>query len=501
MLVVLAPAISGCLAHGPRASGTVKARVATPTAAHVAELAAEPAQARLLAPRWAGGMRAMVERLTLIRQPGRAEGRDRLLPREQDALEAAFAEYLACRGGLAAIETREAASLTTAGGDASGPPNPSAQARWQRLRGDALLVLAGLDDPVLLRALNQEFHRSGIARGTFDDLLGGITHPQTLSWLEDTQPTDDSPALVAEILRRKSGLWPDGINRLRHASASRVVTGGAHATRQGFLDAKAGVSSRLTTIRVPLDRTLSFTADQRAQIRAVLLPGDVLISYTAGMVGNAFVPGRFKHSQTYVGTAHQRRAAGLTPDHFAGLAPAARKDPWAPIMLEGGREADLVESISAGVLFGNLDTFLETRINRLVVLRPRLSPEERVAEVVDVMAFVGDEYDFQFDFADGSDQVCTELIYRSLQGRGGIEFTLTDRAGQATLTPDDILEHCLRAEPRRLDCVLVVDEDPQAADRARVHYGSTAGARLAQIMTSRDRALMKPQAIAARPSR
>ena len=68
---------------------------------------------------------------------------------------------------------------------------------------------------------------------------------------------------------------------------------------------------------------------------------------------------------------------------------------------------------------------MDTHINRLLVLRPILTEEERTEFLAGVFSYLGDEYDFYFDFADSSRQVCTEVHYRTLNGKGGINFTLT----------------------------------------------------------------------------
>ena len=59
---------------------------------------------------------------------------------------------------------------------------------------------------------------------------------------------------------------------------------------------------------------------------------------------------------------------------------------------------------------------MNTHINRMIVLRPRLNDEEKTEFLAGVFAWIGDPYNFRFDFADASRQVCTEVIYRALDG-------------------------------------------------------------------------------------
>jgi hypothetical protein len=54
-----------------------------------------------------------------------------------------------------------------------------------------------------------------------------------------------------------------------------------------------------------------------------------------------------------------------------------------------------------------------------------------------VFAYLGDPYDFRFDFADASRQVCTEVIYRELNEKSQIAFPLTPPAGRVTPEEED----------------------------------------------------------------
>ena len=56
-------------------------------------------------------------------------------------------------------------------------------------------------------------------------------------------------------------------------------------------------------LKNPTAHPLQFSEQQRRQIRSTLRPGDVLLTYTAGMTSNLFIPGNFKHAALFVGTA------------------------------------------------------------------------------------------------------------------------------------------------------------------------------------------------------
>ena len=47
--------------------------------------------------------------------------------------------------------------------------------------------------------------------------------------------------------------------------------------------------------------------------------------------------------------------------------------------LPSGHEADLIEAVAEGVVFNSLEYLLSSNVSRLVVLRPRLTTQERCA--------------------------------------------------------------------------------------------------------------------------
>jgi hypothetical protein len=100
-----------------------------------------------------------------------------------------------------------------------------------------------------------------------------------------------------------------------------------------------------------------------------------------------------------------------------------------------------------------------------------------------VFLFLGDEYDFKFDFADASKQVCTEVVYRALDGKGPIRFSLVKRAGHETLSADDIANNFLGAPGKAFDFVLFAEE---ASDSPQHHARILEG----QVGTTRVRELM-----------
>jgi hypothetical protein len=205
-------------------------------------------------------------------------------------------------------------------------------------------------------------------------------------------------------------------------------------------------------------------------------------------MSNIFLPGVFKHGITYVGSPAQRRELGLSEKSFSKLSKRKLRNvskSLATAQSPAGHKADLVEAVAEGVIFSSFDDIAGSHVNRLLVLRPQLTHEERLKQLKTVFLFLGNTYDFHFDFADGSSQCCTELIYRSLHGLGDIEFHLKNRMGNQTLTADDIINQWLSRTPESFSPVLLAEEARHSSrGEAAILFGGKCEQRIREIMSN-----------------
>jgi hypothetical protein len=374
----------------------------------------------------------------------------------------------------------------------------------------SFLVAAFIDDPVAVREMNQAFPRSDVPRDTYDTLRRRVTatgYVQAVAGAGQLHAADmASPTSPVRILAASDPAYRrliDDLPRLHAGAAAHMQTIATHDGHSAALenalshsevatltrslteklgDARYAARSMLfkdvSRVKSPSAHLITFSDSQKQRVLGLLEPGDVILTYTAGYMSDVFIPGRFKHGITYVGTPHERLQAHMTP------AAAPRAERYEPkrlaenlqtASLPGGRNANVIEAVAEGVIFNNLEHLMDTHINRLLVLRPRLDTEERAAFVVEVFSYLGDGYDFRFDFADPSEQVCTEVIYRALNRRGSIDLPLVTRAGHETLSADDVVNYHLRTNPDAFEIILLAEEDPAFTDhRARILVGLTA---------------------------
>jgi len=224
------------------------------------------------------------------------------------------------------------------------------------------------------------------------------------------------------------------------------------------------------------------------RIKSLLEPGDIILTFKSGYMSNIFLPGVFKHGITYVGSPGQRKEAGLDIETLTGIAPGKKEKlarDLAHSHLASGAAADSIEAVAEGVIFNSIEQLMNSHLNRLVVLRPKLTREERVEDLITVFLLLGSGYDFKFDFNDATYQCCTEVIYRSLNARGDIRFPLTKRAGVQTLSADDILHYHLSSAPSHFEFVLLAEESPHPnSQRAVILTGEKGMASFRQLMAA-----------------
>jgi hypothetical protein len=167
------------------------------------------------------------------------------------------------------------------------------------------------------------------------------------------------------------------------------------------------------------------------EIRQTLLPGDVLITRKEYAVTNYFLPGYWPHAALYLGDADSLAEMGLeTNEHV--------RPRWSRLLEPRHPEPRRVlEALKDGVWIRSLESPLAS--DSLVAIRPHLSQADLAEALGRGMFHEGKPYDFDFDFSRSDRLVCTEVVYRTYDGIGGMQFPLVRRAGRLTLAAEDLL--------------------------------------------------------------
>lgn len=385
----------------------------------------------------------------------------------------------------------------------------------------SLLVATFMDEPAGKSKLNEAYPRSEIPEGTYDMLFSSVTSVEHLeaikvAWVlfsderEDTTSPlfkiyesdkeyrsvvdkfqeiyKESESRIGFILEKKSPLFPEMTNRLRHTMIAKLAQEAKNTLDDNLYTIRGLLFTNISDIKFPMNEPLSFSSKQKVLIHSLLKPGDIILTFTAGYMSNIFLPGKFKHGITYIGTPAQREQVKIKSEPstiITGINNQKYLENISYARLESGHQADVIEAVAEGVIFNSLDILLDTHINRMVVLRPRLSEEDKREALLIVFSLLGNDYDFKFDFNDGSYQCCTEVIYRALNSRGAFNFKLINRMGALTLSADDILNYHFSMEPRPFDVVLYAEKAPKSKENnAKIYTGEKGITQLKKLMDS-----------------
>ena len=373
----------------------------------------------------------------------------------------------------------------------------------------AFVVARFADEPIAIAQLNEVYFRSEIPFGSYDrmrvnttapDLLETVTESKALYAKEMADPHSalatlaNNDAEYASLITQIPALRDVAESRLQqvaryypsHSEAEKLAREDKEEQHKTLYALRSLLFKEVSRLKNPTAHVVVFSDAQKQEIFSLLEPGDLVLTYTAGYMSDVFIPGTFKHGITYIGTPDNRKSIGLSanvlpPDErFDVLELTANLQQSS---LPDGTHADMIEAVAEGVIFNNLELIMDTHINRMLVLRPRLSDAERAAFLVEVYSYLGDGYDFRFDFADASQQVCTEVIYRAINGKGSIDFALTERAGHETLSADDIANYHLDSEA--FEFVLLVETKPDSKNNeALVYIGPEGEDRIEALMNA-----------------
>ena len=444
--------------------------------------------------------------------PNPAElGRDYFNARETEEIEGLLFRFLA-------IQTTLWDMVDSYGGLDAGFPTDETDTKAHVLSITATLLLAShtafivtrfADEPMAITQFNEAYFRSEIPFGSYDSMRVNATAPDLLESVTDSKAlyaeemADPQSALAtlanndaeyASLIAQIPALQHVAEARLQqasrydpsHSEAEKLAREDKEGQQKTLYAIRSFLFKDISRLKSPSAHVVVFSEAQKQEIFSLLQPGDLILTYTAGYMSDVFIPGAFKHGITYIGTPEDREPMGLSANM---LPPDERFDVQARTAnlqassLPDGTQADMIEAVAEGVIFNDLEHIMDTHINRMLVLRPRLSEAERAAFLVEVYSYLGDGYDFRFDFADASQQVCTEVIYRAINGKGLINFSLTERAGHETLSADDIANYHLDSEA--FDFVLLAETNPDSKNNeALVFVGPEGENRIEALMNA-----------------
>ncbi len=310
------------------------------------------------------------------------------------------------------------------------------------VRIDRLLLFDVAYHTLIQRKLNEPFPEYRIPGGQYTAIYSWfVDHANAIAMLDAMRfaksrrrellrlaEDPDAGFLVRRLAELESSLNPSKRHYVRIAWE--------YVSHKWRRRGKAGAENLLAAILEGAGRAASefsvkdnkrVTDEVRAEIAAILEPGDVIVTRHAIALTNLFLPGFWPHAAFYVGPPEQRSALGVTVAE-------ARGKLW-----EGG--GCTLEALKDGVRLRPLSETLS--VDSFVVLRPG-SDEETIRRAIErAVVHEGKQYNFDFDFFTSDRMVCTEVVYRAFDGIGDLHFPLQERGGRKTFSAEDLLDYAL----------------------------------------------------------
>ena len=309
------------------------------------------------------------------------------------------------------------------------------------------------DRPVVRAKLNEPEPAFGISKGTYDTVQASLTSPihawhlyHALQYWEQHQGElrglgkDPLFMPLIEIIERlKSRLNVDfttyAAARLRFRTRQLWTAVNRDLLHRALNGLQKIAGELVANIYVQPLHKPHLPPAIIAELRDVLRPGDVLVTRKEHALTNYFLPGYWPHAALFLGQRQQLEQLGISG--HANVAPRWRR----LLSVDAAEPRRVLEAMKDGVLIRSLAS--PCGVDAICVLRPQLTEPEIAEALTRGLFHEGKSYDFDFDFSRSDRLVCTEVVYRSFEGVGGVQFQLTRRAGRMTLAAEDLIQMAL----------------------------------------------------------
>lgn len=173
------------------------------------------------------------------------------------------------------------------------------------------------------------------------------------------------------------------------------------------------------------------------ELEELMKSGDVFITRKEFAMTNYFLPGYWPHAVLYLGNEEEMKAMKI-PHH------PRIKSRWEDFKsMDTKNNKRVLEALKDGVHIRSMESPYFN--DNLCIIRPKLTSEEIAKAFKRGIQHEGKSYDFDFDFNRSDRLVCTEVVYRTYDGIGEIDFKLSERAMRKNLSAEDLLNLALKS--------------------------------------------------------
>jgi 1-acyl-sn-glycerol-3-phosphate acyltransferase len=330
-----------------------------------------------------------------------------------------------------------------------------------------ILVTTFADNKEARRKLNEGDLAWEIPEGTYDLLAASLANAGVVSDLHagtmrfEAMPRHEIPPDVRwQALLTAATKAKPVIERAARSVGDRKIELALMDLRSHTGDSKYLAQSMISTwigdfrLKSRPEHTGLISAAQTSELRKMLQPGDILLERRNWFMSNAFLPGYWPHAALYLGDPQSLQVLGVTDDPRVKRNWRAFTEPEA-----SGHRYAVIEAMSEGVVFTTFEHSVG-EADAVAVLRPRLTDAQRREMVIRAFSHYGKPYDFEFDFFSTDKLVCTEVVYRALDGM--IALPLTPILGRRALPAVGFVKmygETRGREDRPFDLIYFLDAD------------------------------------------
>jgi len=401
----------------------------------------------------------------LIEDSNRAQARAYFNPVEDERLRESYTRYLAIRSTLWSIvqDNRDASRRIQKANDKrdlldlEGFAIAFCAAEIIVRSGEYLIDLAR-DKSLVWKKLNEADARYGLKRKSFTRIYRQLTSASKMrgfykacDFFDENrdlvlQAAPDEVRAILLSLNLPTASRGDHLKRyrqfLRHSLKRRHISAWKNIVFSIF----EMMGSDIADLKIPLVKPpmapKRVTSDIIETVRDVLQPGDVFVTRHDDAMSNVFLPGFWPHSALWLGDT----------------------------------DNDILEAKKDGVLFRDVEETLQ--VDAFTIIRPKLPSDVIIEALNRGKSHEGKLYDFIFDFRTTDRLVCTEVIYRTYHGIGGIDFKLIQQAGRYCLSAEELLNQGIENDWFEVVAIYGVNGD-------KLYRGDTAKSILRESFKSR----------------
>ena len=306
------------------------------------------------------------------------------------------------------------------------------------------------DRPVVRARLNNPDPQFAIPAGTYDRIQKSLTspvhawhlyhasrfvadHPSELDEAESRWPAITALREIVNRLQNRLEVTVDRfvVARVRVRARNLRVQLGPRTFGRAMYGLQKCVGRLISDRYLRPGHQPGLPADIADQLTERLRPGDVIVTRKNHSLTNYFLPGYWPHVALHIGTPDDLQSLQLQTHPIVGSFQDAIRD------CDTDRPNRVLEALKDGVRPRSIGSPFAS--DEIAILRPQLTDDHVASAIARGFTHAGKPYDFDFDFTRSDRMVCTEVIYRSFDGLGGMTFELTRRAGRLTLSAEDLI--------------------------------------------------------------